>query len=475
MNDRVAKNYIFNLSYQALLALVPLITQPYASRVLGAKCLGEYSFTQSIVTYFVLLGSLGVNVYGQREIAFVQDDKDSRSKVFFELVFLKLITVGITIVLYFMFVASTNSYKLLLLIQCLDLFATCLDITWFFQGMEEFKKIAIRNSIVKVSGVVFIFLFVKQPDDLPLYVLIYSLSLFLGNITLWMYVPKYINLKLHQNLNVFKHLKYTVWLFIPQVATCVYTVLDKTMIGIIINDTSSIGVYDCVQKIINLFLTVITSMGTVMLPRVSSYHASGNRLALEKSIMNSFEFVFMLSFPMVFGIEIIADRFSGVFWGPDFIGAGVLTRILCLIILLAGLSNVTGTQYMVPTGKEKKFSLSIIIGSIVNFFLNLVLIKRYGAVGACLASVIAELVILMVQIIIIRRELDVVTMLKRCKVYVIASGIMALVISTINCFPNEMVNLVIQILLGIFVYFGSLFLFKEKLTMSILNKFWKGV
>lgn len=468
MKSKVAKNYLFNLSYQALLALVPLITQPYVSRVLGPEYLGQYSYTQSIVTYFTLLGALGVNVYGQREIAFVQEDKDKRSKIFFELVFLKTFSVGISVILYMFIFANVKEYSVLFLIQCLDLIATALDITWFFQGLEEFKKIAVRNSVVKAAGVIFVFIFVKSPKDLPIYVFIYSLTLLLGNALLWLYLPYYINKESCHSLNIKKYLKPTLWLFIPQVATSIYTVLDKTMIGIIINDTTGIGIYDYVQKIINLLLTVITSMGTVMLPRVSNYFANGNRRELEKSIDNSILFVFLLSFPMIAGVFVVADLFSLVFWGPSFQGAGKIMRIMCIILLLVGLSNVTGTQYMVPTGKEKQFSLSIITGSITNFLLNMIFIRWLGVYGACIASVIAELVILSVQVFIVRKELPIIHMIKNSKKYIIASLIMAIIIKNIRLPFKDIITLVLQIFIGMVLYIIMLVVLKETLVSKAI-------
>ena len=188
----IVKNYMYNLTYQLLVLILPLITTPYLSRVLGAEAIGIYSYTLSITTYFILLGSLGVAMYGQREIAYVQDDIKKRSRVFFEIIIFRFITMSIGMIsFYFLFIRQgeySQYYKILLL----ELLANCIDISWLFQGLEEFKKTVIRNMIVKFISVICIFIFVKTAEDLIKYFMIYVLSILLGNLTLWFYLPKYV-------------------------------------------------------------------------------------------------------------------------------------------------------------------------------------------------------------------------------------------------------------------------------------------
>ena len=191
MKNSVKKNYIYNLIYQILVIILPLITAPYISRVLGAENIGIYSYTTSISAYFILFGSLGISLYAQREIAYHQDNKKKNSKTFLEIIILRAITMLISITIFCVTFTTNGEYSFFYKILIIELIAQCFDISWFFSGLEEFKKTVIRNLIVKCISVVAIFLLVKTPEDLDLYFGIYVLSAFIGNISLWFYLPKY--------------------------------------------------------------------------------------------------------------------------------------------------------------------------------------------------------------------------------------------------------------------------------------------
>ena len=134
----VKKNYFYNLIYQLLTLILPLITTPYISRVLGAEKIGIYSYTTSVVTYFILFGSLGVSMYGQREIAYIGEDIGKRKKSFWEIVILRFITLAIaTLIYYFTIIRTAGEYKIYYEILLFYLLASAFDISWFLQGLEE--------------------------------------------------------------------------------------------------------------------------------------------------------------------------------------------------------------------------------------------------------------------------------------------------------------------------------------------------
>lgn len=355
----ISKNYIYNLSYQILLIFLPLITTPYVSRVLGAENIGIYGYTLSIVTYFVLFGALGVSMYAQREIAYVQDDVQKRSKIFFEIVIFRFITMVISIIAYYIFFIRGYQYQLYYLIFTIELISTCFDISWFFQGLEEFKKTVLRNIIVKLISFACILLFVKTENDLSIYILIYTLSNLIGNLSLWLYLPKYIKKIKLTDLEILKHLKPTLWLFIPQIAMQIYTVMDKTMIGSIISDKAEVGYYEQARKIVNLCITIVTSLGLVMVPRMANTFASGDKEQLKKYMCNSFRFVYFLAFPIALGLISVSEKFVPVFFGDGYDRVIILIRIMSPIILFIGISNIIGTQYLLPTKKQKSFTISV--------------------------------------------------------------------------------------------------------------------
>ena len=349
----ITKNYIYNLVYQILVIIVPLITTPYLSRVLGAENIGIYSYTLSITTYFILLGTLGVSTYGQREIAYVRDDEKLRTKTFFEILIMRAITLTISIIIFYFSFANNGEYSMYYKILLLEIIANIIDISWFFQGQEEFKKTVIRNTIVKLISVICIFIFIKTQEDLGKYFLIYVLSTFLGNLSLWLYLPKYIQKVKVKELKIWRHLKPTIGLFIPQVAVQIYTVLDKTMIGAIVENKSEVGFYEQAQKIIKLLVTIATALGTVMVPRMANTFANGEKDKLKEYMNKSFKFVLLLVFPSMLGIISIADKFVPIFYGEGYEKVVYLIVVISPIILAIGLSNVIGTQYLLPTKQQK--------------------------------------------------------------------------------------------------------------------------
>ena len=284
-NKSISRNYIYNLFYQILVIVLPLVTTPYLSRTLGAEAIGIYSYTLSIATYFVLFGSLGVSMYGQREIAYLQDDKKKRTIVFGEILLMRFITMGISLIIFGLTYVRSNQYRMYYTILTIELISQALDISWFFQGMEEFKKTVVRNSIVKIIFVISIFVFIKSPADLFKYILIATLANLIGNLSLWMYLRKFLDKIKLSELNILKHIKPAISLFIPQIAIQVYTVLDRTMIGKIWGEKSEVGYYEQAQKIIRLLLTIVTSLGAVMVPRMANTYAKGDKEQFKKYLL----------------------------------------------------------------------------------------------------------------------------------------------------------------------------------------------
>lgn len=469
--NSVKKNYIYNLLYQILTIIIPLITTPYLSRVLGAENIGIYSFTISIMTYFILFGSLGVAMYGQREIAYVQNDVKKRSKIFFEIFFMRCITLGISLFIFYITFCSKGQYSIYYKILILEIIANAIDISWYFQGLEEFKKTVMRNTIVKLISVICIFVFVKESTDLSKYFIIYVFSNFLGNLSLWMYLPKFVQKVKLKELNLLRHIKPTIMLFIPQIATQIYTVLDKTMIGVIVSDKSEVGFYEQAQKIVKLLMTIATSLGTVMMPRIAATFASGNHKKVREYMNKSFSFILLLAFPLMFGIISVASNFVPIFFGKGYDKVVPLLCVISPIIVLIGLSNVTGTQYLLPTKKQNQYTLSVVVGAIVNFILNLILIKYFASIGASIATVIAELAVTVTQFILIRKEIKFIDVAKLSYKYFYASIIMFMCSMLVGYFiKDNFISIILQVIISCFVYFIILYILKDKIIIELVNK-----
>lgn len=467
----IAKNYFFNLIYQLLTILTPLITTPYVARVLGVENNGIYGYTLSIVTYFLLFGSMGTNMYGQREIAYVQDDKEKRSKVFWEIMSVKLLSYFTAILIFVLVFCINNDYALFYRILILELVANFLDISWFFQGIEDFKKTVIRNLIVKLAGLFFIFALVKSEGDLWKFFLIYGLADFLGNATLWLYVPKYVGI-IKKKLNIKKHVKPILMLFLPQIAIQIYTVLDKTMIGKLTNSMVDVAYYDQAQKIIKALLLIVCALSAVMCSRIANSYAKKEHKQIKEYIEQSITVVWLIASPILFGILAVSNLFVGIYFGPGYEPVAMLMNISTLLLVAIGLNNVTGLQYLIQVKKQKEFTISVIVGALVNVILNFILINLYGTIGATISSVIAEFTILFVHVIFFTKDsISFIDLIKNSYKYIIASVIMYICLICLNnIIPQNIIGLLLDVVIGAVVYLISLIILRAEFVINIIIK-----
>ncbi len=425
----IKRNYLYNLFYQLLTYMVPLITTPYLSRVLGPDGIGTVSFSESIVTYFVLVCNLGISAYGQREISFVQNDVRARSIVFWEAKALNLVTCIITLGAYGLYIVCADN-KAIYLVLALNIIATGADITWFFRGLEEFGKVVLRNTIIKVLWVVFIFAFIKSKQDLLLYAFGIAFFLFLGNIVMWFNLPKYIVKVSLDEIKPIKVLPVAISLFIPELAVAIYTVLDKTMIGVISRDFYENGYYEQAMKLTKMIMAMVTSLGTVMAPRIGASFGKGDNTAVRELVYKNYCFVWALGVPLSFGLFYVAPFFVPWFFGASFTETATLLKILACLILVIGISNVTGMQYLVPTKRQNLLTLTVLVGAIANFVMNLFFIRMMNSKGAAIASVISEVIVLATQFVLIHHEISCMRVLLEGLPF-LASGIVMLLVLTL--------------------------------------------
>lgn len=467
----ITKNYMYNLIYQVLVLISPLITIPYISRVLGAENIGIYSYTLSITAYFILFGALGMSLYAQREIAYNQDNPPKYSLIFWEMVLLRIITMSISILIYYFTIIKYGTYQLYYKILILEILGNCIDITWFFQGLEEFKKIVKRNVIIKLISITCTFALVKTSNDLVIYFIIYVLTLLIGNLSLWLYLSKFLVRIDIRKINILRHLKQTISLFVPQVAVQVYTILDKTMVGSIVQEKAEVGYYDQSQKIIKIALSVVTSLGTVMLPRIANNYIKNEKEAVRVYMEKSFNLIFLLSFPMMFGVLAVSGRFVPVFFGQGYDRVIILMNIISPIFILIGLSNVIGAQYLLPTKRQKEYTISVVNGAILNFVANMCLIWKLKAVGASIGTVIAEIAVTSVQLYFVRKDFKIKDLIKMSKNYIISSVIMfGVCCVTGMIIKDNLIATVLEVLIGIITYFACLIILKEEFIGEILDK-----
>lgn len=467
----VAKNYIFNLLYQLLTIVTPLITTPYVARVLGVENNGIYGYTISIVTYFVLFGSLGTALYGQREIAYIQNDRKKQTNVFMEILSIKTIAYLIVIIAFYLMFCLNGDYSLFYKILIIELVANLIDISWFFQGNEEFDKTVIRNMIVKITGLVCVFLFVKSENDLWKYFLIYVLSDLLGNLSLWMYVPRYLEKNNKKKLHLKKHVKPIILLFLPQISVQIYAVLDKTMLGQLTKSMSEVAYYDQAQKIIKALLLVVSAMSTVMCSRVANSYAKNKINDVKKYLKQSVSMVWLIATPLVFGVFAVASEIVPIYFGNGYDAVIPLMCATSLILIGIGLNNVTGVQYLIQAGKQNIFTLSVTVGAVINVILNLVLIKLFGTIGAVYSSIISEFVILAIQLFYTKEVIAIKDIIYSSIKYLISGIVMYIVVILLGkILTPGLISLCIKIIIGALIYCSSLLVMKDKFTIDIINQ-----
>ncbi|WP_123021312.1 oligosaccharide flippase family protein [Lacticaseibacillus paracasei] len=420
---KVVKNLLWNMGYQVFILLLPIVTIPYVSRVLGPTGIGINAFTNSIVQYFVLFGTLGLTMYGNREVAYQQDNPKKLSNLFWELTLLRLVTTGLATLLYLGFILLSGQYQIFYLIQGLLLIATAIDVSWFFQGLEEFRITVLRNTLVKIISLILIFVLVRTKNDLWLYILILTGSQLLGNLTLVPYLRRYVAFPRWSDLKLINHLRPTIEMFVPQIATQVYLQVNKTMLGALVGVQAS-GFYDNSDKIVKILLAVVTATGTVLLPHTAHSFAQGKHNEVEDSLNKSMHFILALAFPMTAGLAGIAPIFTKIFFGEGFGQVSNLLVIESIVIVLIGISNATGVQYLLPINQLAPFTTSVVLGAVANMVLNVPFILLWNSDGAMIATVLSELLVTSYQLFKVKDQLHLNLIFREVWKYLLSAVIM---------------------------------------------------
>ena len=470
---KILKNYAYNLSYQLLVIILPIITTPYVTRVFSSTDLGTYGYFNSIVTYFILLATLGVANYGTKEIS--GHRKDIR-KNFWGIYTLQFGATILSICLYILLCLSLSFMQNpVAYILGLSLVSKGMDISWLFQGLEDFRKITVRNITVKLVGVSSIFLFVKSANDLYLYVFLLTIFELLGQFSMWLPAREFIG-KPHFDWSYAKqHLKPVVLLFLPQIAISLYVTLDRTMLGAL-SSTKDVGIYDQALKLVNILLTLVTSLGSVMLPRVANLLSTGDHKAVNKMHQMSFLIYNLVIFPIIAGMLIVNDDFVQFFLGQDFQDAKYAIAIMIFRMFFIGWTNIMGIQILIPHNKNKEFMISTTIPAVVSVGLNVLLLPKLGYIGAAIVSVLTEALVWAIQLYFTRNYLKEVPLLVSTVKIIGASalmyGVLFVVKITVNFTP--VINVMVFATIGAILYIFQILFLKvispKELKQQLLNK-----
>ena len=468
---KITKNYLFNLIYQLFIMLVPLVTAPYLARVLGAEALGTYSYVHSVAYLVTTITLLGIYQYGNRQVAYVRDDPGKLSMVFWQVISTRIVLALFGTIAYVVVVLFVNRYLVLFLLYYTYVLAYFLDCTWLFVGVEDMKWAVIKNTITKVLAISGIFLLVKKPEDLLLYVLIQGLTVLISNLLAYTQIKRYVG-SAHFDLSNFKcDIKASFLLFLPSVATTVYLQSDKIMIELMTGNTSHVSFYDYSEKIVTIPLTFITVLSTVMMPRIANEFANGHKEKISELLNSAAQLSLFLAFPMMFGLMGVADKLVPWYLGTEFLPTIVAIVVISPIIISNTMTALSGTQYFTATNQISILLKSQTFAVIANLIINAMLIPGYGYIGAAVATLICSFSSAVIQYAYLRKQIHLARFGFYIVKYLVMGGIMMLAIRAVTQnYPATPVTNIIQIIIGIAVYFALCIITKDQQMKRILNK-----
>ena len=456
---KVIKNYLYNLSYQILTIILPIITVPYVTRIFTSEALGNYVFYNSIVSYFSLFAMLGIGVYGTKQIAAASDV----SSTFWNIYVIQLIASILAMAVYIIAIFSIPQMGgIIPLIVGITLFAKMIDISWLFSGKEDFKKITIRNVVIRIIGVISIFTFVKSSDDLYLYVFLIVIFDFLGQFVMWVPAKKFIKRPSFNAKIMKKNLHPIVLLFLPQVAISLYVVLDRTLLGLL-GSYSDVGIYEQGQKLISILLKVVSSLGVVMLPRVANLLSERRDKEAQNMVKFSFILYNLIIFSMMFGLIAVNEVFVKLFLGQNFQDVKYVLYVIVFNIMFVGWTNILGYQVLVVRNKNKEFMLSTTIPAFVSVAVNIAIIPFFGYIGASITSVVVEILVFAIQWYYSRNIINKNLLFNKDLAKIICSSLVmfgAVMLCKMSLGLDGIVGLAIYLAVGGVSYLGMIFLLK---------------
>lgn len=451
--DKLSTNYIFNLLNRIIVLIIPLITTPYLTRVLGAEELGLFNYANTIASYYVMVAMMGMTILGNKKIALARTD-NTISKEFSSLISVQTFNTIVCVIVYLIYLTFfCKSNKTIAFIQIFYLLSAMFDVTWFWQGLEKFKYIAIRNVFINIITTALIFLFVRKPEDIVIYTVIKSVSILISQLVLVFSCIKQVYW-VKPNIDDIKIVyKQLLVLFMPVVSESIFHNMDRVMLGVMVS-YSAVAIYYTSRMITDIPQCLVTSINTIMYPRVTAL--VGEKKDEDASLLTYCSFVLInaVCVAMAFGVAAIAKDFVAFYLGSDYQYCAVSIPWLTPYIVLAAWNGTIRYQFLLPKSMEKVYSKAIVIGIICNLLMNAVLIGKIGVIGAILATVISEFVTAIIQTVPVYKEMRIHSHLINSIIFCGSGAIMYWVISVISkhLSINLIAKVVIEIVVGVVVY-----------------------
>ena len=473
--NKVSVNYIYNMLYQVLTFLTPIITAPLLARTLGSTNLGIYDYTYTIVNWFTIVGMLGISTYGNREIAKASATNDRKivSKKFSEIFTLQMTSVLLSFVVFILLILFTNfQYKTIFIIQGLLIFSSAFEISWFYAGMQDFKKVSIRNMILKLVTVLGIIFLIHDDNDLILYTAFLAILSVFNSLILFYKIGDYVDYKRPTVKEFCSHLKGSIALFIPQIATTIYSVFGRTLIGMLYTDINEVAFYNYAYRFDTMILYIVTTIGTVMLPRVVQIRNEGNDEEAKNITNKTLKVALLLSLPLSIGFATVAPYFIPWFLTDSFSRVSTIICFLAPTIVFVSITNVLGAQYLIPFEKTSKYTISVVSGCFISLLFNFILIRPLGGIGAAITATITEFAVFVIQYCFVRKSFNFNGILRKFFKYLLIAGLMGVVIVLIgNTLGVGLVTNILQVVVGVILYATILYITKDDIFQFLFNKF----
>ena len=456
--------------------IFPLITFPYVSRVLGAEANGNISFASSIISYFSLCASLGIPSYGIRKCAEVRDDREQLSKVFEELFIINIVCTAISYIALLILIFTIPKFyeqKFLFLVTSLNIIFNSLGIDWFYQAIEQYDYITVRNILFKIVSVILMFIFVHNPSDYVVYAGITVVANVGSNVLNMSRIGHYIDFKKYSNFSFLSHFKPIIILFLYNATTTIFTNLDQVMLGFM-SSSREVGYYAATVKIKNILTSVITALGSVMLPRVAYYLKKNENSKFNYLIRESFDFILLSAIPISLYFLVESRPVILFLAGKGYARSVVIMQFIAPSIIFIGLSSVTAWQLLIPFKMEVYTVIGAVIGAVINLVVNIILIPNYGGCGAALATTLAEISVLVTHIIVLREKIKKLFNKKELLITLFA-GIISMI--TLIIF-NHLINMnsygsFLQCIITAAVFFCTycilIYILKEPITRRLIS------
>ena len=475
MEQKSLKKNAFYSVLKVFLSLVfPLITFPYASRILLPEGIGKVNFANSIISYFIMLASLGLGSYATREAAKIREDKQALTKLFKEIIIINIICCIIAYILFFtslFVIPKFQSYKALLMVCSIKILFSVTGIEWVFTANEDFKYITLRSFFIQLFSLLYLFIFVKTQQDLIHYA-IFGILISVGcNLFNFFMVGKYIDIHYKTSLEFKKHLKAVIIFFGMSLVTSIYTMLDTTMLGFLSNDIE-VGYYTASTKLSHMVLSMLTAITGVLLPRLTNYAQKNDSGSFNELINKSSNILILLSIPMTCGLIILSKPLILLLSGQNYLPAIPAMQILAPLLIIITFGSLIGVQILPAIGKEKISFYSYVAGAVTNVTLNALLIPKLGALGAAIGTICAESVVTTIQLIFAKKYIFnkdfFITLIETIFASCIMIGIILIVIKFINILT---IQVFFSFIVGVGVYSIILIFMKNKYFLFYINKF----